>query len=156
MKKAALLSTLVVAVQLAVAVIAEAQQPKKIPRVGYLTSSGNPFAFEAFRQGLHGLGYIEEKNILIEYRSAEGHQGQIAGLVSELIQLKVDVLVSTSQPAIEKAKQATKVIPVVMLAAFDPVATGTIDSLARPGGNITGVSTLGRELSSKRLELLKR
>jgi ABC-type uncharacterized transport system substrate-binding protein len=134
---------------------ATAQQPGKVARIGYLTSSGNPFALEAFRQGLRGLGYIEGKNVVVEYRSAEGNQRRIPGLVAELVQLKVEVLVSTSQPAIERAKQATNIIPIVMLAAFDPVAAGTIDSLARPGGNITGISTLGRELSGKRLELLK-
>jgi putative ABC transport system substrate-binding protein len=134
---------------------AEAQQPVKVFRIGYLTSSGNTFALEAFRQGLRGLGYIEGKNIVIEYRSAEAKQDRIPGLVAELVQLNVDVIVSTSQPAIERAKLETNTIPIVMIAAFDPVATGLVDSLAHPGGNITGISTLARELSGKRFELLK-
>jgi putative ABC transport system substrate-binding protein len=134
---------------------AEAQQTGNIPRIGFLSSSGNAFALEAFRQGLRSLGYVEGKTIVIEYRTAEAKQERIPILVNELLQLKVDVLVSTSQPAINTAKQVTQTIPIVMLAAFDPVATGVVDSLARPGGNITGVSSLGRELNGKRLELLK-
>ena len=134
---------------------AAAQQPAKVPRIGFLSGSGNPFAVEAFRQGLRDLGYTEGKNILIEYRYAERMLEQAPGLVAELVQLKVDVLVSTAQPMIRAAKQATKTIPIVMVATFDPVATGVVDSLARPGGNITGLSTLARELSGKRLELLK-
>src|SRR3989442_8665966 len=132
-----------------------AQQLPKVPRIGFAYSSGNPYSVEAFRQGLRDLGYVDGKNIVIEYRSAETKLDRIPGLVAELVQLKVDVLVSTAEPAIERAKQATKTIPIVMLATFDPVATGIVDSLARPGGNITGISTLARELSSKRLELLK-
>jgi putative ABC transport system substrate-binding protein len=134
---------------------ASAQQPTKVPRIGYLSGSGSGFAVEAFRQGLRDLGYIEGKNILFEYRSAEAKLDRIPGLIAELVRLKVDVLVSTVEPAIETAKQATKTIPIVMVATFDPVATGLIDSLARPGGNITGLSTLARELSGKRMELLK-
>jgi putative ABC transport system substrate-binding protein len=133
----------------------EAQQPTKIPRIGFLQSSDSPLAIVAFRQGLRDLGYVEGENIVIEYRTAEAKQDRIPGLVAELVHLKVDVLVSTAQPAIERAKQATKTIPIVMIATFDPVATGLIDSLARPGGNVTGVYTLQRELSGKRLELLK-
>jgi putative ABC transport system substrate-binding protein len=134
--------------------IAEAQQPAKVPRIGFLTGGGNPFSFDAFRQGLRGLGYIEGKNILLEYRSAEGNQERIPGLVAELVQLKVDVLVTTS-PAVRAAKQTTKTIPIVMMTQVDPVTTGLIDSLARPGGNITGITSLSRNLSGKRLELLK-
>src|SRR5215831_4236776 len=120
--------------------LAEAQQPAgKIPRIGFLTGGGNPFSFEAFRQGLQNLGYIEGKNIVIEYRSAEGDQERIAGLVTELVQLKVDVLIITSSPGVRAAKQATKTIPLVILTQADPVAAGPIDSLARPGGNLTGV-----------------
>src|SRR2546422_752034 len=135
--------------------MADAQQPRKVPRIGFLSSSGNPYSVEAFRQGLRDLGYVDGKNIVIEYRHAEGKLDRLPSLVAELVQLKVDVFVSTAEPAIERAKQATKTIPIVMLATFDPVATGIVDSLARPGGNITGISTLARELSSKRLELLK-
>jgi len=110
---------------------------------------------EAFRQGLRELGYIEGKNILIEYRYAEGNLDRLPGLVAELVQLKVDVLIVINLPAIRAAKQATKTIPIVIVTSVDPVATGLVDSLARPGGNITGLTTLTRELSGKRLELLK-
>jgi putative ABC transport system substrate-binding protein len=138
---------------------AEAQQPAKIPRIGYLSQSGDPNTpgpqVEAFRQGLRDLGYIEEKNILVEYRYQEGKPARRDSLVAELVQLKVDVLVLGSLPAIRAAKQATKTIPIVMVTTQDPVATGLVDSLARPGGNITGLTRLTRELSGKRLELLK-
>jgi putative tryptophan/tyrosine transport system substrate-binding protein len=137
-----------------------AQQPAKVPRIGYVSGSGNPKTpgplVEGFRQGLRDLGYIEGKNILVEYRyTVEAGLDQIPGLVAELVRLKVDVLVATSSAAIRAAKQATKTIPIVMASATDPVAAGFVDSLARPGGNITGVVRLTRELSGKRLELLK-
>jgi len=137
--------------------VAEAQQSGKIPRIGYLTAGGNPndLGFTAFRQGLRDLGYIEGKNIIIDFRSGEAKLDRIPGLVEELVQLKIDVLVSSSQPGTRAAKEATKSIPIVMVASFDPVATGIVNSLARPGGNITGVARLQRELGSKRLELLK-
>jgi putative ABC transport system substrate-binding protein len=140
--------------------IAEAQQPvAKLPRVGFLSGSGdakNPGpSVEAFRQGLRELGYVEGKNILVEYRYAEGMRDRIPGLVTELVRLKPDVLVFHDTSAIHAAKQATKTIPIVMVATQDPVATGIVDSLARPGGNITGLTRLTRELSGKRLELLK-
>ena len=108
----------------------------------------------AFRRGLRDLGYIEGKNILIEYRYAEGNLDRAPALVAELVQVKVDVLVVTFLAAIRAAKEATKTIPIVMETNQDPVATGIVDSLARPGGNITGLTRLGRELSGKRLELL--
>ena len=104
---------------------------------------------------MRDLGHIEEKNILVEYRYSEGKSDRAASLVAELVQLKVDVLVVESLPAIRAAKQATKTIPIVMVTSQDPVATGLIDSLARPGGNLTGLTTLQRELSGKRLEILK-
>ena len=152
-------SILVVAALLAVAVLAEAQQPTKVPRIGYLSGAGDPSNpgpnVEAFRRGLQELGYIEGKNILVEYRYIEGKRDRIPSLVDELVQLKVDVLVSPNLPAIRAAKQATKTIPIVMVINWDPVAEGLIDSLARPGGNITGLSRLTRDLSGKRLELLK-
>ena len=110
---------------------------------------------EAFRQGLRDLGYIETKNILVEYRYLEGKSEATPRLVGELVQLKVDVLVLGPQPAIRAAKQATKSIPIVMVTSQDPVAAGFVSSLARPGGNITGLTRLTRELSGKRLELLK-
>jgi len=137
---------------------AQAQQPKKVPRIGYVSGRGGPYApepqFEAFRQGLRDLGYIEGKNILVEYRYAEGKLDRVPALVAEFVQLKVDVLVVGILPAIRAAKEATKTIPIVMVPAVDPVATGIVDSLARPGGNITGPSRLTRDLSGKRLELL--
>ena len=135
----------------------QAQQPTKVPRIGYLTSFGAPSQrqIDAFRQGLKDFGYIEGKNILIEYRHPEGNLGQAPDLVAELVQLKVDVIVATDPTAIRAAKQATKTIPIVMLTNQDPVATGLVDSLARPGGNVTGITRLTRELSGKRLELLK-
>src|SRR6266540_2939237 len=155
MKKVAWSSILVAAMLLAVAIIAEAQQPKKVPRIGFVPGSGdsnNPGpSVEAFRQGLQDLGYIEGKNIQIESRSMEGTVDSIPSLVAELVRLKVDVLVLVPLLAIRAAKQATKTIPIGM----DPVGTGIVDSLARPGGNITGLATLSRELGGKRLELLK-
>jgi len=139
--------------------LAEAQQPAKIPRIGYVSTSGDPSTpgpqVEAFRQGLRDLGYFEGKNVLVEYRYIEGKSERIPSLVAELVQLKVDVLVVTNPPSIRTAKQATKTIPIVMVTTGDPVATGLVDSLARPGGNITGLTRLTRELSGKRLELLK-
>jgi putative ABC transport system substrate-binding protein len=146
------------ALLLAFGVPADAQQPTKVPRIGYVSGSGDPKTpgplVEGFRQGLRDLGYIEGKNILVEYRYTEGLD-RVPGLVTELVQLKVDVLVATFTVAIRAAKQATKTIPIVMTSATDPVAAGFVDSLARPGGNITGVVRLIRELSGKRLELLK-
>jgi len=137
----------------------DGQQPAKVPRIGYLSRTGdskNPGPqVEGFRQGLRDLGYVEEKNILVEYRYIEGKVDSIPSLVAELVQLKVDVLVLGPLPAIRAAKQATKTIPIVMVTTQDPVAAGFVDSLARPGGNITGLTTLQRELSGKRLELLK-
>jgi len=135
---------------------ADAQQPKKIPRIGFLASAGPETPnIAAFRRGLRDLGYIEGKNILIEYRYMEGMMDRIPSLVAELEQLKVDILVSPVPAAIRAAKQATKTIPIVMMITTDPVATGLIDSLARPGGNVTGLTRLTRDLSGKRLELLK-
>jgi putative ABC transport system substrate-binding protein len=139
--------------------VAEAQQPKEIARIGFVSVSGNPNSpgayVEAFRQGLRDLGYDEGKNVVVEYRYAAIEPERVPAYVAELVQLKVDVLVSSSSGAIRAAKQATKSIPIVMVTALDPVAAGLVDSLARPGGNITGLTRLSRELSGKRLELLK-
>ena len=147
------------AMLLALCVSAKAQQPGRIPRIGFLPSSGdtnNPgIEVRAFQQRLRDLGYIEGKSILIEYRYAEGKADRVPGLVAELVQLKVDVLVVGSPGAVQEAKQATKTIPIVMVITQDPVAAGYVDSLARPGGNITGVTRLTRDLAGKRLELLK-
>ncbi|HEY7167539.1 MAG TPA: ABC transporter substrate-binding protein [Candidatus Binatia bacterium] len=138
---------------------AEAQQPPKIPRVGYAASGGDTKdpgrLVEAFQRGLRDLGYIEGKNILVEYRYPGTSLDQGPGVIAELIQLKVDVLVSSSAGAIRAAKEATTTIPIVIVSAFDPVETGLVDSLAHPGGNITGITRLTHELSGKRLELFK-
>ena len=136
----------------------QAQQPTKIPRIGYLvisSLSGSASRAEAFRQGLRELGYIEGKNIVIEWRSAEGKQERGPALAEELVRLKVDVLVTGGEEATRPAKDATKTIPIVMAQDNDPVGNGHVVSLARPGGNITGLSSLGAELNGKRLELLK-
>jgi putative tryptophan/tyrosine transport system substrate-binding protein len=141
--------------------VVEAQQPSKVPRIGYLAQRNTPTpatpdpAADAFQQGLRDLGYLEGKTILVEYRYAGGSEDRLRALVAELVQLKVDVLVSPALPVIRAAKQATKTIPIIMVTTADPVATGLVDSLARPGGNVTGLTRLTRELSGKRLELLK-
>jgi putative tryptophan/tyrosine transport system substrate-binding protein len=143
---------------LALGLPAQAQQPVKIPRIGYVSGGGGPSNpgpyVEALRQGLRDLGYVEGKNFVIEYRGAEGKMGRTPSLVNELVQLKVDVLVVPTVVSIRAAKQATKTIPIVMVTQVDPVAAGLVGSLARPGGNITGLATLQRDLSGKRLELL--
>jgi putative ABC transport system substrate-binding protein len=138
---------------------AEAQQPKKILRIGYVSTTGNPSNpgpnVETFRRGLQDLGYTEGNNVLIETRYIDGKMDRTPGLVAELLQLKVDMLVVNGLTPVRVAKQATKTIPIVMVTTQDPVATGLIDSLARPGGNLTGLTSLVRDLSGKRLELLK-
>ena len=145
------LNTMLVALCLTV----EAQQLGKIPRIGFLGGTEGP-SVGAFQRGLRDLGYIEEKNILIAYRFFEGNIDRIPILVTELVQLKVDVLVvAGTLTGIRSATQATKTIPIVIATTQDPVATGIVDSLARPGGNITGVTTLTRDLSGKRLDLLR-
>ena len=138
--------------------VAEAQQPTKIPRVGFVTSSGdqtNPGPrVQAFQRGLRELGYVEGKNILVEYRYIEGRGENVAKFVAELVSHDFDVLVFTSLSAVRAVKQATQSIPIVMIIPDDPVALGLVTSLARPGGNVTGVTRLTRDLSGKRLELL--
>ncbi|TAJ27443.1 ABC transporter substrate-binding protein, partial [Bosea sp. (in: a-proteobacteria)] len=133
-----------------------AQQPGKIPLIGVLRggSSSDPFV-EAFRRGLRDLGYVEGKNIQIEYRYAEGKSDRLPNLAAELVRIKSDVIVIADTPAIRAAKNATRETPIVMAVVADPVAAGLIASLARPGGNITGLSNLAPELDRKRLELLK-
>ena len=160
MKRAAVPSILIAVVLLAVAVIAEAQQPKKVPRIGYLSPSdpgSESTRSEAIRRVLRELGYIEGQNIAIEYRYAEGKVDRFSELAAELVRLKVNVIVASGGPRlIQAAKNATKTIPIVMVAAgIDPVEAGFVESLARPGGNVTGITTLNRELGGKRLELLK-
>ena len=141
------------------ALCASAQaQPTKIPRIGFLIAtspSANPARIEAFRQGLRELGYVEGKNIVIEWRYAEGKNDRLPALASELVRLKVDILVSAGPQTTRPLKEATKTIPIVMGFDTDPVANGFVASLAQPGGNITGLSALAPELSGKRLELLK-
>jgi putative ABC transport system substrate-binding protein len=138
---------------------AEPQPAKKIPRIGMVSPDGNAKnpgpQVEAFRQELKNLGYVEGKSVFVEYRFVEGKSDHIPALVAELVRLKVDVLVLRAQPSIRAAKQATRTIPIVMMTTQDPVAAKFIDSLARPGGNITGITTMSRELSGKRLELVK-
>jgi len=138
--------------------IAEAQQPKKVPQIGFLssrTSDAEKSRLAAFQQGLRELGYLGGKNIAIEYRYAEGNFEKLPELAAELVRLKVDVLVTTGAPAAHAAKNATSVIPIVMGNAADPVGTGLVASLARPGGNITGLSDFNEGVITKRLELLK-
>jgi putative ABC transport system substrate-binding protein len=140
---------------------AEAQQPKKVPRIGYLSAlsaasgSAGSGRLEAFRQGLRELGYIEGKNILIEYRFAEGKLDQVPHNAAELIRLKVDVIVTAGSIDTDAAKRVTATIPIVMTQDNDPVGSGFVATLARPGGNITGLTNISPELSGKRLELLK-
>jgi putative tryptophan/tyrosine transport system substrate-binding protein len=131
----------------------DAQQAGTIPRIGYLSGSSQTRNDEAFRQGMRELGYIEGQNVTIEYRFADGKYEQLPRLASDLVRMKVAVVVVATTPAIRAAQQATQTIPIVMVVG-EPAA-GTIVSLARPGGNITGVSTINTELSGKRLELLK-
>jgi putative ABC transport system substrate-binding protein len=139
-------------------VAAEAQQSAKVPRIGFLfglSPSVSTDRVEAFRQGLRELGYTEGKNIVIEYRWAEGKIERLPDLVTELVRLKVDVIVTTGPSPTRAAKEATVTIPIVMAWDYDPVGNGFVASLARPGGNITGLSTLAPEISGKQLELLK-
>ena len=136
----------------------EAQQPAKVPRIGYLAGaspSAIAFRTEAFRQGLHERGYVEGKNIMVEYRFAEGNFRRQKELAAELVRLNVDVIVTSGPASTRAAKEATATIPVVMTFDSDPVESGSVASLARPGGNITGLSTLAPEISGKQLELLK-
>ena len=140
--------------------LADAQQPKKVPRLGYLTNNdlGSESArAEAIRLALRELGYIEGQNIAIEYRYAEGKRGRESELAAELVRLKVDVIVVAGGPTwVQAAKNATKTIPIVMVGTgSDPVEAGLIESLASPGGNVTGITNLTRQLGGKRLELLK-
>ncbi len=137
---------------------AHAQQPARVPRIGFLSPfspSENPLWRQAFRQGLRDLGYMEGQDIAIEYRYAEGRPERLPDLAAELVRLKVDIIVAESTPASLAAKQATATIPIVMTIVADPMATGLVSSLARPGGNITGMSLQFPELAAKRLQLLQ-
>jgi len=134
-------------------VFAEAQQPGKIPRIGFLSLTGA--TQEAFRQGLRDLGYMEGQNIAIDSRTAANRGDRLSILADELVDLKVDVIVAAGSQAVLAAQRATKSIPIVMTSSSDPVGTGFVASLSRPGRNITGLSLLSPDLSTKRLELLK-
>src|SRR5712692_8027776 len=143
---------------LAAPLAADAQPPPKIPRIGYLgpvSPSAGAFLLESFRQGLHELGYVEGQNILIDYRWAEGMPDRFPALAAELIQLRVDAIVTYNNAAVAALQQATRTIPIVVANMGDPVGSGLVASLARPGGNITGFSGLAEELGGKRVALLK-
>jgi putative ABC transport system substrate-binding protein len=160
MNKIAAPTILVLVMLLVVAISAQAQQTKKIPRVGYLSVSdpvSSSATDEGIRSALRELGYIEGQNIAIEYRYSERKSDRALELAAELVRLKVDIIVVAGGPTwIQAAKNATKTIPIVMVGlGSDPVQTGLVESLARPGGNVTGVTNLGPELGGKRLELLK-
>ena len=160
MKKAVVPTILVVVVWFALGVTAEAQQPKKVPRIGYLSSvdpASESTRAEPFRLALRELGYIEGQNIAIEYRYSEGKQDRAPELAADLVRLKVDIIVvSAGIGWVRSVKNATKTIPIVMAGSgTDPVKAGIVESLARPGGNVTGVTNLNQELGGKRLELFK-
>src|SRR5215813_2714229 len=157
-KRTSVLGVAVCAMLFALCRSVEAQQPKKVPTVGFLVlaprSSISP-RVEAFRQGLHDLGYVEGKTIVIEYRSADEKLDRLPELAAELVHLKVDVIVTGGDIVTRVVKDATSTIPIVMPYDNDPVGSGFVANLSRPGGNITGLSSLSPELSGKRLELLK-
>jgi putative ABC transport system substrate-binding protein len=140
---------------LALTIPAQAQQAKKMPRIGYLRFTEFPAYDTAFRKGLSDLGYIERENIQVEYRFASGSLARLAEFAAELVNLKVDVIVAGSTQSIDAAKQATKTIPIVFPVTFDPVESGFVASLARPGGNLTGLSTVNADAAAKRVDLLK-
>jgi putative ABC transport system substrate-binding protein len=153
------LSWLMVTVLFTAVSLARAQKPGKVPQIGYLSSSSSSSVSlftEAFRQGLRDLGYVEGKNILVEYRFADGKFDELPKLAGELVRLQVDVIVVAGGGTLVKAtRKATDTIPIVMTSSADPVGSGLVASLAQPGGNVTGLSTLSLELGDKRLELLK-
>jgi putative tryptophan/tyrosine transport system substrate-binding protein len=160
MKKAAVPSILVAVVLLAVGVTAEAQQPKKVQRIGYLSPSDaatESTRSEPIRRALRELGYIEGQNIAFEYRYAEGKVDRFPELAAELVRSKVDIILAAGGTRlVMAAKNATKTIPIVMAGqGIDPIRAGFVESLARPGGNVTGITNLTTELGGKRLELLK-
>jgi ABC-type uncharacterized transport system substrate-binding protein len=160
MKKAGVLSILFVVLLLAVAVMADAQQPKKVPRIGYLSAiepASESSRSEAILNGLRDLGYIEGQNIAIEYRYSEGKVDRAPQLAADLVRLKVDIIVVAGGDRwVQAAKNATKTIPIIMVGVGrDPVEAGLIESLSHPGGNVTGITFQITELAGKRLELLK-
>ena len=142
---------------LVVPLAAEAQQAQRVPKIGVLTMSvaSSMAAFEGFRQGLRDHGYVEGQNIVLELRFAQGRPERLAAMATELVQMKVDIIVTESTLAAQAAKHASETIPIVMAVTGDPVGAGLVASLARPGGSVTGLSVLAHELSGKRLQLLK-
>jgi putative ABC transport system substrate-binding protein len=147
--------SLIAFVLLVAGAAASAQQPKKIPRIGYLTLRPGPFEHDKiFKQELQNLGWVDGQNLVVEYRWAAGKVDRLPVLTKELIDLKVDLIVASATPSVHAAKRATSIIPIVMLGAADPVGVGLVASLSRPGGNITGVSLQSPELAGKRMELL--
>jgi putative tryptophan/tyrosine transport system substrate-binding protein len=158
MNKRKLRSFALCAMLFALSYSASAQQHAKVPRIGYLSNasaSAISHRIDAFRHGLRDLGYVEGKNIVIEYRYAEGKSDRLSALAAELVRLKVDIIATTGPASTGSAKQATATIPIVMANDDDPIGSGFVASLARPGGNITGLSTLSPEISGKQLELLR-
>jgi putative ABC transport system substrate-binding protein len=147
---------LILALVLAAPLAAEAQQAAKVARIGYLSPNlaASPHTHEAFRQGLRDLGYVEGRNVVIEYRDAEGKPERLPALAAELVALKVDIIVAPNTVGALAAKQATRTLPIVFATAGDPVTSGLVTSLARPGGNVTGLSILAPELVGKCLEQL--
>lgn len=146
------------ALSIALCASAEAQQAKRVSRIGFLTlgSGSSPSGLrDAFRDGLRQLGYIEGQNIYVEYRYAGGKMERLPELAAELVKLKVEVIVASNTQSIEAMRQATRTIPIVFPVTFDPVASGFVSSLARPGGNLTGLTTLNQEVAGKRIEVLK-
>jgi len=146
------------AVLFALCALAQAQQPKKVPQIAFIAGgsrSGDSLLIDAFWQRMKTLGYIEGKNIVFEYRDAEGKPDRLPAVADELVRLKVDVIVTASTLGALAAKNATRTIPIVFYSVGDPVAAGLVDSLARPGGNITGFTSISAVLAGKRLELLK-
>src|SRR5262245_6721690 len=139
---------------LATPLAVEAQAPAKVYRIGYLAPTSNPTFENAFRLGLREHGYVEGRNIAVEYRSAEGKSERLPKLAADLVRLQVDVILTSTTPAILAAQQATKTIPIVTISA-DPVGTGLVASLARPGGNVTGLSVVGPQMNVRQLELVK-
>jgi putative ABC transport system substrate-binding protein len=159
MKKTVLVSILFVVVQLALGVTGEAQESKKNTRIGFLSvnsaSSVSSEQIKAFRQGLRDLGYVEGQNLFIDWRFAEGKREVLPTLASDLVRLKVDVIVTQGTSGTNPAKRATDTIPIVMAYSADPVGTGLVASLAHPGGNVTGLSEMSPALAGKRLELIR-
>jgi putative ABC transport system substrate-binding protein len=152
------LPNLLFIILIAVSAIARAQQPKKIARVGYLTANSAAAEqprLEPFRQALRALGYFEGQNLIIEYRFTDGKFDRLTELAAELVKLKIDVLIANTTNGALAAKNATRDVPILFIGVSDPVAAGLVDSLARPGGNITGLTNIAPVLSGKRLELLK-